>query len=137
MARLPAPSLSVPLQCLSRVFACMSDGLVAVYTLLEDLPVDGEVYLCSHTINKTVFGLKDSDPRQRPYPIRAMALVSGGSQVSRKPPSPFKSLGCYPSKTNQFHEVMSLNSLPSSSQDVLHKYGNILVFYENHFQGPI
>lgn len=62
----------------------MSDGLVAVYTLLEDLPVDGEIYVCSHTINKTVFGLKDSDPRQRPYPIRTMALVSGGSQVSRK-----------------------------------------------------
>lgn len=68
-------------QCLSRVFACMSDGLVAVYTLLEDLPVDGEIYLCSHTINKTVFGLKDSDPRQKPYPIRTMALVSGGSQL--------------------------------------------------------
>lgn len=62
----------------------MSDGLVAVYTLLEDLPVDGEIYLCSHTMNKTVFGLKDSDPRQRPYPIRAMVLVSGGSQVSSK-----------------------------------------------------
>lgn len=73
-----------PLQCLARVFACMSDGLVAVYTLLEDLPVDGEIYLCSHTMNKTVFGLRDSDPRQRPYPIRTMVLVSGGSQVSRK-----------------------------------------------------
>lgn len=56
---------------------------MAVYTLLDDLPVDGETYLCSHTINKTVFDLKDSDPRQRPYPIRSMALVSSGSQVSR------------------------------------------------------
>lgn len=66
----------------------MSDGLVAVYTLLEELPVDGETYLCSHTINKTVFGLQDSDPRQRPYPIRSLVLVSGGSQVSRETPSP-------------------------------------------------
>lgn len=60
----------------------MSDGLVAVYNLLEDLPVEGENYLCSHTFNKTVFGLKDSDPRQRPYTVRSMALVSSGSQVS-------------------------------------------------------
>lgn len=62
----------------------MSDGLVAVYTLVDDLPADGETYLCSHTINKTVFGLEDLDPRQRPYPIRTMVLVSSGSQVSRK-----------------------------------------------------
>ncbi|MED6285778.1 hypothetical protein CHARACLAT_032588 [Characodon lateralis] len=59
----------------------MSDGLVAVYTLVDDLPLDGETYLCSHTLNKTVFGLKDSDPRQRPYPVRSMALVSSGSQL--------------------------------------------------------
>lgn len=76
------PSCS-PLQSLARVFAGMSDGLVAVYSLLEDLPVEGETYLCSHTFNKTVFTLKDSDPRQKPYPVRSMALVSSGSQVSR------------------------------------------------------
>lgn len=76
-----------PFQCLTRVFAGMSDGLMVVYTLLDDLPVDGETYLCSHTINKTVFDLKDSDPRQRPYPIRSMALVGSGSQVSRAAPS--------------------------------------------------
>uniref|UniRef100_A0A3B3UX17 non-specific serine/threonine protein kinase n=1 Tax=Poecilia latipinna TaxID=48699 RepID=A0A3B3UX17_9TELE len=63
------------------VFAGMSDGLVAVYTLVDDLPLDGEMYLCSHTLNKTVFGLKDSDPRQRPYPVRSMALLSSGSQL--------------------------------------------------------
>lgn len=68
---------------LARVFAGMSDGLVAVYSLVEDLPLDGETYLCSHTLNKTVFALKDSDPRQRPYPVRSMALVNSGSQVSR------------------------------------------------------
>lgn len=76
-----------PFQCLTRVFAGMSDGLMVVYSLLDGLPVDGETYLCSHTINKTVFDLKDSDPRQRPYPIRSMALVSSGSQVSRAAPS--------------------------------------------------
>ncbi|XP_062246581.1 leucine-rich repeat serine/threonine-protein kinase 1 isoform X1 [Platichthys flesus] len=68
-------------QSLGRVFAGMSDGLVAVYSLVDDLPLEGETYLCSHTINKTVFGLKDSDPRQRPYAVRSIALVSSGSQL--------------------------------------------------------
>ncbi|XP_070704804.1 leucine-rich repeat serine/threonine-protein kinase 1 [Pempheris klunzingeri] len=68
-------------QSLARVLAGMSDGLVAVYSLMEDLPLDGETYLCSHTLNKTVFGLKDSDPRQKPYPVRSMALVDSGSQL--------------------------------------------------------
>ncbi|KAF1392492.1 hypothetical protein PFLUV_G00028510 [Perca fluviatilis] len=68
-------------QSLARVFAGMSDGLVAMYSLVEDLPLEGETYLCLHTLNKTVFALKDSDPRQRPYPVRSMALVSSGSQL--------------------------------------------------------
>lgn len=62
----------------------MSDGLLAVYSLLNGLPVEGEAYLCSHTLNKTLFGLKDSDPRQRPYPVRSMVLLSSGSQVGRQ-----------------------------------------------------
>ncbi|CAK6975851.1 leucine-rich repeat serine/threonine-protein kinase 1 [Scomber scombrus] len=74
----PVPERS---ESLARVFAGMSDGLVAVYSLMEDLPLDGDTYLCSHTINKTVFGLKDSDPRQRPYAVLSMALVSSGSQL--------------------------------------------------------
>ena len=45
----------------------MADGLVAVYTLVDDMPVEGEAYVCSHTLNKSLFGLEDSDPRQRPY----------------------------------------------------------------------
>ncbi|XP_069567536.1 leucine-rich repeat serine/threonine-protein kinase 1 [Brachyistius frenatus] len=68
-------------QSLAKVFAGMSDGLVAVYTLVDDLPLEGEIYLCSHTFNKTVFGLKDADPRQKPYAVRSMALVSSGSQL--------------------------------------------------------
>ncbi|XP_039980323.1 leucine-rich repeat serine/threonine-protein kinase 1 isoform X2 [Xiphias gladius] len=74
----PVPAIE---QRLARVFAGMSDGLVAVYNLVEDLPLEGETYLCSHTLNKTVFGLKDSDPRQRPYPVLSMTLVSSGSQL--------------------------------------------------------
>uniref|UniRef100_A0A3Q1I1B7 non-specific serine/threonine protein kinase n=1 Tax=Acanthochromis polyacanthus TaxID=80966 RepID=A0A3Q1I1B7_9TELE len=68
-------------QSLAKVFAGMSDGLVAVYSVVEDLPLDGEAYVCSHTLNKTIFGLKDSDPRQRPFPVRSMALVGSGSQL--------------------------------------------------------
>ncbi|XP_034413550.1 leucine-rich repeat serine/threonine-protein kinase 1 isoform X2 [Cyclopterus lumpus] len=68
-------------ESLARVFAGMSDGLVAVYSLVDDLPLEDETYLCSHTLNKSVFALKDSDPRQRPYPVRSMALVSSGSQL--------------------------------------------------------
>ncbi|XP_028981151.1 leucine-rich repeat serine/threonine-protein kinase 1 isoform X2 [Esox lucius] len=68
-------------QTQARVFMGMSDGLVAVYSLEDDMPVDGETYLCSHTLNKTVFGMEDSDHRQRPYPVRSMALVHSGSQL--------------------------------------------------------
>uniref|UniRef100_A0A667WS42 non-specific serine/threonine protein kinase n=1 Tax=Myripristis murdjan TaxID=586833 RepID=A0A667WS42_9TELE len=70
-----------PVPSLAKVFAGMSDGLVAVYSVLEDLPLDGETYLCSHTLNKTVFGLEDADPRQKPYPVRSMALINSGSQL--------------------------------------------------------
>nr|XP_061819726.1 leucine-rich repeat serine/threonine-protein kinase 1 isoform X2 [Nerophis lumbriciformis] len=68
-------------QNLERVFAGMSDGLVAVYTVVDGLPVGGDAYLCSHTLNKTSFRLLDSDPRQRPAPVRCMVLVGGGSQL--------------------------------------------------------
>lgn len=78
-------------QSLAKVFAGMSDGLVAVYTLVDDFPLDGEMYLCSHTLNKTVFGLKDFDSRQRPYPVQSMALLSSGSQVTMKPHFPSSS----------------------------------------------
>ncbi|KAM8889549.1 leucine-rich repeat serine/threonine-protein kinase 1 isoform 3-T3 [Synchiropus picturatus] len=68
-------------QSLARVFAGMSDGLVAVYYLVEGLPEQGDTYLCSHTLNKTAFGLKDSDPRQRPCAVKSMVLVGSGSQL--------------------------------------------------------
>lgn len=67
-------------QNLGRVFAGMSDGLVAVYTLMNELPLDGETYLCSHSMNKT-FGVDNSDPRQKPYPVTTMALVSTDTEL--------------------------------------------------------
>ncbi|XP_024117548.1 leucine-rich repeat serine/threonine-protein kinase 1 isoform X3 [Oryzias melastigma] len=68
-------------QNLAQVFGGMSDGLLVVYSLLDDLPLEGETYLCCHTLNKTSFGLTDSDPRQMSYPVGAMVLVSRGSQL--------------------------------------------------------
>uniref|UniRef100_A0A8C4ZLF4 non-specific serine/threonine protein kinase n=1 Tax=Gadus morhua TaxID=8049 RepID=A0A8C4ZLF4_GADMO len=65
----------------SRVFAGMADGLLAVYSVAGDVPQEGEAYLCSHTINKTQFGIGDTDPRQRPYPIKCMVLVNRGAQL--------------------------------------------------------
>uniref|UniRef100_A0AAZ3R3M0 non-specific serine/threonine protein kinase n=1 Tax=Oncorhynchus tshawytscha TaxID=74940 RepID=A0AAZ3R3M0_ONCTS len=74
----PVPARDQTQAC---VFMGMSDGLVAVYSLMDDMPVEGETYLCSHTLNMTMFGMEDSDPRQRPYPVRSMVLVHSGSQL--------------------------------------------------------
>lgn len=59
----------------------MADGLVSVHTLVDDMPMDGETYLCSHSLNKSQFGLQDDDPRQKPYPVHCMALACGGSEL--------------------------------------------------------
>ncbi|XP_077376573.1 leucine-rich repeat serine/threonine-protein kinase 1 [Festucalex cinctus] len=64
------------------VLAGMSDGLLAWYDVEEaGLPADGPAYLCARTLNKTAFGLIDSDPRQRPAPVTCMLLIGCGSQV--------------------------------------------------------
>ncbi|XP_076879110.1 leucine-rich repeat serine/threonine-protein kinase 1 isoform X2 [Brachyhypopomus gauderio] len=73
---LPARSESLP-----QVFAGMVDGLVAVYTVVDDMPVEGEAYICSHTLNKSLFGMEDSDPRQKPYPVRSIVPVRSGSEL--------------------------------------------------------
>ncbi|XP_067257484.1 leucine-rich repeat serine/threonine-protein kinase 1 isoform X3 [Chanodichthys erythropterus] len=73
---LPARKESLP-----QVFAGMSDGLIAVYSLVDDMPVEGETYICSHTINKHLLRMDDLDPRQRPYPVRSIVPVSTGSEV--------------------------------------------------------
>uniref|UniRef100_A0A671SI20 non-specific serine/threonine protein kinase n=1 Tax=Sinocyclocheilus anshuiensis TaxID=1608454 RepID=A0A671SI20_9TELE len=66
---------------LPQVFAGMSDGLVVVYSLVDDMPVEGETYICSHTINKHLLNMEDSDPRQRPYAVRSIVPVHSGSEV--------------------------------------------------------
>uniref|UniRef100_A0A8C9V6H9 non-specific serine/threonine protein kinase n=1 Tax=Scleropages formosus TaxID=113540 RepID=A0A8C9V6H9_SCLFO len=72
----PAKKETLPL-----VFVGMADGLVAIYMLSDDMPLDGETYLCSHTVNKSRFHLEDADPRQKPYPVRSMALVRSGLEL--------------------------------------------------------
>ncbi|KAJ3593984.1 hypothetical protein NHX12_006316, partial [Muraenolepis orangiensis] len=67
----PQKSFSSP----AVVFAGMADGLLAVYSVVGEVHLEGEAYLCSHTINKTEFGMGDTDPRQRPYPIKCMVLL--------------------------------------------------------------
>uniref|UniRef100_A0A8C1GD81 non-specific serine/threonine protein kinase n=1 Tax=Cyprinus carpio TaxID=7962 RepID=A0A8C1GD81_CYPCA len=73
---LPARKESLP-----QVFTGMSDGLVVVYSLVDDMPVEGETYICSHTINKHMLNMEDSDPRQRPYAVRSIVPVCTGSEV--------------------------------------------------------
>ncbi|MGH0161716.1 UNVERIFIED_CONTAM: hypothetical protein FKN15_041666 [Acipenser sinensis] len=85
---LPCPSvvtcmLAVPAQkkTLPLVFVGMADGLVAVYTLINDFPDESQSYLCSHTLNKSIFKISDDDPRQNPYPVKVMVLVKSGSEI--------------------------------------------------------
>uniref|UniRef100_A0A8C1DUC6 non-specific serine/threonine protein kinase n=1 Tax=Cyprinus carpio carpio TaxID=630221 RepID=A0A8C1DUC6_CYPCA len=66
---------------LPQMFAGMSDGLVVVYSLVDDMPVEGETYICSHTINKHLLNMEDSDPRQRPYAVCSIVPVRTGSEV--------------------------------------------------------
>lgn len=73
---LPARKESLP-----QVFAGMSDGLVAVYSVVDDMPEEGETYICSHTVNKHLHGMDDADLRQRPYPVRSIVPVRTGSEV--------------------------------------------------------
>lgn len=64
------------------VLAGMSDGAVARYGAEEaGLPAEGHAYLCLRALNKSAFGLTDSDPRQRPAPVTCMLLIGCGSQV--------------------------------------------------------
>ncbi|MGH0128208.1 UNVERIFIED_CONTAM: hypothetical protein FKN15_044920 [Acipenser sinensis] len=76
MLAVPAQKKTLPL-----VFVGMADGLVAVYTLINDLPHESQSYLCSHTLNKSVFKISDDDPRQNPYPVKVMMLVKSGLEI--------------------------------------------------------
>uniref|UniRef100_A0A8C1MY76 non-specific serine/threonine protein kinase n=1 Tax=Cyprinus carpio TaxID=7962 RepID=A0A8C1MY76_CYPCA len=75
------PVMSPVFQSLPQMFAGMSDGLVVVYSLVDDMPVEGETYICSHTINKHLLNMEDSDPRQRPYAVCSIVPVRTGSEV--------------------------------------------------------
>ncbi|MBN3288139.1 LRRK1 kinase, partial [Polyodon spathula] len=76
MLAVPAKKKTLPL-----VFVGMADGLVAVYTLINNLPHESQSYLCSHTLNKSIFKISDDDPRQNPYPVKVMVLVKSGSEI--------------------------------------------------------
>lgn len=59
----------------------MSDGLVAVFPVIQGIPDNNCSYLCSHTANRSKFNITDDDPRQNPYPVKAMEIANSGSEV--------------------------------------------------------
>lgn len=63
------------------VLAGLSDGLVAMFSVSQGLPGDNCSYLCSHTANRSKFNISDNDPRQNPYPVRAMEVTNSGAEV--------------------------------------------------------
>lgn len=63
------------------MLAGLADGLVAVFPVVRGTPNDSCCYLCSHTANRSKFGIPDEDARQNPYPVKAMEVVNSGSEV--------------------------------------------------------
>uniref|UniRef100_A0A8B9NVW3 non-specific serine/threonine protein kinase n=1 Tax=Apteryx owenii TaxID=8824 RepID=A0A8B9NVW3_APTOW len=63
------------------VLAGLSDGLVAVFSVAHGIPGDSCSYLCSHTANRSKFNIPDDDPRQNPYPVKAMEITHSGAEV--------------------------------------------------------
>uniref|UniRef100_A0A8D2L281 non-specific serine/threonine protein kinase n=1 Tax=Varanus komodoensis TaxID=61221 RepID=A0A8D2L281_VARKO len=63
------------------VLAGLSDGLIAVFQVSRGVPEDSCSYLCSHTANRTMFKISDDDPRQNPYPVKAMEMANNGTEV--------------------------------------------------------
>ncbi|XP_062998254.1 leucine-rich repeat serine/threonine-protein kinase 1 [Elgaria multicarinata webbii] len=63
------------------VLAGLSDGLVAVFQESRGVPEDSCSYLCSHTANRSMFKISDDDPRQNPYPVKAMETANNGAEV--------------------------------------------------------
>lgn len=63
------------------VLAGLSDGLVAVFSVSQGIPEDSCSYLCSHTANRSQFNIADDDPRQNPYPVKAMEITNSGAEV--------------------------------------------------------
>ncbi|KAG8575089.1 hypothetical protein GDO81_009439 [Engystomops pustulosus] len=63
------------------VFAGLSDSLISVFPVTDGVPSTDCSYICSRTANRTMFKIGDEDPRQNPYPVVAMEISNGGSQV--------------------------------------------------------
>ncbi|XP_042331231.1 leucine-rich repeat serine/threonine-protein kinase 1 isoform X2 [Sceloporus undulatus] len=63
------------------VLAGLSDGLIAVFQESQGVPEDSCCYLCSHTANRSIFQISDDDPRQNPYPVKAMETANNGTEV--------------------------------------------------------
>lgn len=63
------------------MLAGLADGLVAAFSVVRGAPEDSCSYLCSHTANRSKFGIPDKDVRQNPYPVTAMEVVNSGSEV--------------------------------------------------------
>ncbi|XP_067873774.1 leucine-rich repeat serine/threonine-protein kinase 1 isoform X2 [Heterodontus francisci] len=63
------------------MLAGMADGMVAVYSLVSEIPEDWCSYLCSRSANKFQFKISDNDPRQNAYPVTDMVAVNSESEV--------------------------------------------------------
>ncbi|XP_067827754.1 leucine-rich repeat serine/threonine-protein kinase 1 [Heptranchias perlo] len=63
------------------MLAGMADGMVAVYSLVSEIPEDWCSYLCSRSANKFQFKISDSDLRQNAYPVTDMVAVNSESEV--------------------------------------------------------
>lgn len=59
----------------------MADGLIAVFQASCGIPESTCRYLCSRSANHSMFMIGDDDPRQNPYPVRAMETANSGAEV--------------------------------------------------------
>ncbi|XP_060709344.1 leucine-rich repeat serine/threonine-protein kinase 1 isoform X1 [Hemiscyllium ocellatum] len=63
------------------MLAGMADGMVAVYSLVNEIPEGWCSYLCSRSANKFQFKISDNDLRQNAYRVTDMIMVNSGSEV--------------------------------------------------------
>ncbi|XP_060116064.1 leucine-rich repeat serine/threonine-protein kinase 1 [Heteronotia binoei] len=63
------------------VLAGMADGLIAVFQASGGIPESTCRYVCSRSANRSVFLIGDDDPRQNPYPVKAMETANSSTEV--------------------------------------------------------
>ncbi|XP_078386621.1 leucine-rich repeat serine/threonine-protein kinase 1 [Cetorhinus maximus] len=63
------------------MLAGTADGMVAVYSLVNETPEGWSSYLCSRSANKFRFKIPDNDLRQNAYPVTDMVAVNSESEV--------------------------------------------------------